>query len=125
MNKQTLIFVGILVSGAVVWRISERMSTDAISLAVGVFLGVMVAIPLCLLLMSKQRHQETPAKEPAASPAVVPQLVIVSQRIDKQIVVNQSEATEWQAWKISPDRIGTSNPLQQIEQDTAYPIEYK
>ena len=112
-TKKLAVITSILVLSGFIWRISERMSSDAISLAVGVFLGAMVAIPLCLVVMSRQSRQEPPAREPAASPAVVPQLVIVSQRIERQIVVNQSEA-----WKIS-------EPLQQIEQDTAYPIEYK
>lgn len=111
MNKHTLIFTGILVGGAIVWRITERMSTDAVGLAVGVFLGAMVAIPLCLIVMGQNRSQaqNTPAIPPAAA---APQLVIISQQIDKQLMVNNG-----QAWKIPQPA--------EIETDTAYPIEYK
>ena len=116
MSKQSLIFTSILVSGAIVWRISERLSSDAVGLAVGVFLGVLAAVPICFVLMSQNRHREAqnmPDRKRELSPPATPAIVIISQKIDKQVMINQGEA-----WRIS-------EPLQQVEEDTAYPIEYK
>ncbi len=115
MNKQTLIFTGILVSGGIVWRISERLSPDAVGLAVGVFLGAMVAIPLCYVVMSQNRRREAynePDREKQITAPASPQLVIISQQIDKQVMVNNG-----QAWKIPQPA--------EIETDQAYPIEYR
>lgn len=114
MNKQTLIFTVILVVGAIVWRISERLSSDAVGLAVGVFLGALVAVPIVYIVMSQNRHRESqaPERKERISPPASPALVIISQQIDKQVMINQGEA-----WRISKPA--------EIESDEAYPIEYK
>ena len=127
MNKNTLIFTGILVSGVIVWRVSERLSSDAVGLAVGVFLGVLAAVPICFVLMSNSRRREAEYQasvyrqmndqKERISPPAVPQIVIISQTVDKQIMVT-GDSTKWEAWR-SPQAVG------QIEEDTAYPIEYK
>lgn len=48
-----LVFIGI---GA--WRISERLSADAIGMALGVLFGVMAGIPVALLVLASARRRD-------------------------------------------------------------------
>lgn len=48
-----LVFVGIIA-----WRIGESLSSDAISMAVGVLFGVLAGIPTALLVLVGGRRQE-------------------------------------------------------------------
>jgi len=48
-----LIFVGVTA-----WRISERLSADAIGMALGVLFGVLAGIPVALLVLASARRRE-------------------------------------------------------------------
>lgn len=49
--------------GTAGWRIGESLSSDALSMAVGVLFGVLAGIPTALLVMSSGRRRETSATE--------------------------------------------------------------
>ncbi len=49
-----LIFVGVTA-----WRISERLSADAIGMALGVLFGVLAGIPVALLVLASARRRDT------------------------------------------------------------------
>jgi hypothetical protein len=49
-----LIFVGVTV-----WRISERLSADAIGMALGVLFGVLAGLPVALLVLASARRRES------------------------------------------------------------------
>lgn len=48
-----LIFVGVTA-----WRISERLSADAIGMALGVLFGVLAGLPVALLVLASARRRE-------------------------------------------------------------------
>lgn len=48
-----LVFVGVAA-----WRISERLSADAIGMALGVLFGVLAGIPVALLVLASARRRE-------------------------------------------------------------------
>lgn len=49
-----LVFVGVAA-----WRISERLSADAIGMALGVLFGVLAGIPVALLVLASARRRES------------------------------------------------------------------
>ncbi|MCB9138804.1 MAG: hypothetical protein H6642_10700 [Caldilineaceae bacterium] len=49
----TAIFVGVIA-----WRIGERLSSDAISMGLGVIFGVMAGVPTAILVMAGNRRRE-------------------------------------------------------------------
>lgn len=59
--KKFLIGSAILLAALAAWRISEHMSSDAISMGIGVVLGVFAGVPAALILMlgsrSRREHQ--------------------------------------------------------------------
>ena len=48
-----LVFVGVAA-----WRISERLSADAIGMALGVLFGVLAGVPVALLVLASSRRRE-------------------------------------------------------------------
>lgn len=54
-------FMGVtalIIVGVAAWRITDGMSSDAISMAVGVMFGVMAGLPAALLVMASGRRRE-------------------------------------------------------------------
>lgn len=45
--------------GVAAWRISERLSADAIGMALGVLFGVMAGIPVALLVLASSRRRDS------------------------------------------------------------------
>ena len=60
----TAIFVGVIA-----WRIGERLSSDAISMGLGVIFGVMAGVPAALLVMASGRRREERAEQQARPPS--------------------------------------------------------
>lgn len=48
-----LVFVGVAA-----WRISERLSADAIGMALGVLFGVLAGVPVALLVLASSRRRD-------------------------------------------------------------------
>lgn len=55
----------LLFAGMMVWRISERLSMDAIGMALGVLFGVLAGIPVALLVVAAQRRPTYEERPPA------------------------------------------------------------
>lgn len=55
----SLLFFG----GFLVWRITERLSADALGLATGVILGILAGLPVALLLMAASRRRNCEDEE--------------------------------------------------------------
>ncbi|MCB0045941.1 MAG: hypothetical protein H6642_18230 [Caldilineaceae bacterium] len=65
------LFVFILAVGllAFVWQIVNRLSADAIGMAMGVLFGVMAGVPAALLVMASGRRREERAEQQARPPS--------------------------------------------------------
>ena len=59
--KKLLILTCLLFVAIVAWRISERLSADAIGMALGVMFGVLAGIPTALLVLASARRREQDA----------------------------------------------------------------
>ena len=65
-----VVLIALLVFVAVAgWRVGGGLSSDAVSMAVGVFFGVLAGIPTALLVMAGSRRREGVGDAGSASPA--------------------------------------------------------
>jgi Zn-dependent protease with chaperone function len=48
----------LLVGGFVAWRIGESLSSDAISMGLGIFFGMLAGVPASLLVLAATRRRE-------------------------------------------------------------------
>ena len=78
--KKLLGLACLVLVGTVGWRIGNQLSSDAISMALGVFFGVLAGIPAALLVLaSDRRHQSRqathaygmPQQPPPSQPPVI------------------------------------------------------
>ncbi len=58
--KQFLGLAGLVLIGTVGWRIGDALSSDAISMALGIFFGILAGIPAALLVLAAERQREHP-----------------------------------------------------------------
>lgn len=56
--KRLFFLILLLFVGVTVWRISERLSADAIGMALGVLFGVLAGIPVALLVLASARRRD-------------------------------------------------------------------
>ncbi len=57
MKKLFLVFLLVFV-GVAAWRIGGRLSSDALSMAIGLLLGVIAGVPAALLMLAGNRRRE-------------------------------------------------------------------
>ena len=62
--KKLFAVAALILAGVVAWRVIHNLSSDAISMALGMFLGVVAGIPTALLLLSSSRHPRRHAQQP-------------------------------------------------------------
>jgi hypothetical protein len=55
--RGTFILSVLLFLGFMAWRLTERLSADALGLATGVFLGVLAGVPVALLVLAATRRR--------------------------------------------------------------------
>lgn len=55
--KRILILIILVFVGSAGWRIGNTLSSDAISMAVGIFFGVLAGIPAALLVLASERRR--------------------------------------------------------------------
>lgn len=55
--RQFMGLAALIMVGVAAWRVTDGMSSDAISMAVGVLFGVIAGIPAALLVMASGRRQ--------------------------------------------------------------------
>lgn len=56
--KRILLLLLLLVGSVVVWRLGERLSADALGMAIGIVLGVLASIPASLMIVASGRRRE-------------------------------------------------------------------
>lgn len=61
--KRLFFLVLLVFVGVAVWRIGERLSSDAIGMALGVLFGVLAGIPVALLVLASARRRDSWAEE--------------------------------------------------------------
>lgn len=56
--KQILVFAILVVGGVAAWQIGESLSSDAISMGLGIFFGMLAGLPAALLVLAASRRNE-------------------------------------------------------------------
>lgn len=77
-----LIIVCVLLGGA--WWVAERLSSDAIGLALGVIFGVLSILPGAMLAGASNRRRADHRQPPAWKPPPAATVLIVERLIDAQ-----------------------------------------
>lgn len=76
--KNFILLCLFLFVGVAGWQIGQKLSSDAVSMAVGVLFGCMAGIPAALLVLVSQRST-SPAPPPASPPAPAnPTLIVLA-----------------------------------------------
>lgn len=57
--KRLFFLVLLCFVGIATWRITERLSADAIGMALGVLFGVLAGVPVALLMLASSRRRES------------------------------------------------------------------
>lgn len=82
--RRILLLSLLIVGGVVVWRLGERLSADALGMAVGIVLGVLAGIPASLIIVaSGRRHEEeneqvTRARPEPLQPVYQPPVIVLA-----------------------------------------------
>ncbi len=64
-KMRQILVLGVLVAGGVLaWRIGETLSSDAISMGLGIFFGMLAGLPAALLVMAASRRHEYVEQRP-------------------------------------------------------------
>jgi hypothetical protein len=59
MSTKNILLIGLLVFVTTLgWRISERLSADAIGMGIGMAFGIMAGVPVALLVMAAGQRRE-------------------------------------------------------------------
>lgn len=56
--RRIVLLLLLLVGSTVIWRLGERLSADALGMAIGIVLGVLAGIPASLLIVASARRRE-------------------------------------------------------------------
>jgi hypothetical protein len=56
--RGTVVLCMLLFFGFLAWRLTERLSPDALGLAIGVLLGILAGLPVALLLLAANRRRD-------------------------------------------------------------------
>lgn len=65
--KQILVFVLLVIGGVLAWQIGESLSSDAISMGLGIFFGMLAGLPAALLVMAASRRNEYADRDRASA----------------------------------------------------------
>lgn len=80
--KQLTMLTLLIIAGALAWLLSDRLSSDALGLAVGMVFGVSAGIPTALLVMATQRrgrpNDEDDDPRPIRPPTYAPPVIVVT-----------------------------------------------
>lgn len=61
--KQVLVFALLVIGGVFAWQIGESLSSDAISMGLGIFFGMLAGLPAALLVLAASRRSENSDRE--------------------------------------------------------------
>jgi hypothetical protein len=87
MTTKNILLIGFLAFvTALGWRISERLSADAIGILLGVVFGALAIFPTMLILLNVNRQQGAPPVYPQLSQ---PPIIIVSGQPERQVIESE------------------------------------
>lgn len=55
---KSLLALFMLIGGAVLWRLCDGLSSDAVAMALGVLFGILALLPVCILLMASVGNRQ-------------------------------------------------------------------
>jgi len=61
--KQILVFAVLIFGGVFAWQIGESLSSDAISMGLGIFFGMLAGLPAALLVLAASRRNDYTERE--------------------------------------------------------------
>lgn len=77
MQPKTVAFlIALVFVGALAWMIFSRLSSDAVSMALGVMFGVLGGVPTAILVIASGRRHE-PSRPPQQAQAPQPPVIII------------------------------------------------
>lgn len=100
MFKRFLIGAGVVFFIAIGWQVGDKLSPDALGMAVGLVFGVMATIPAALLVLAATHRPDQPH---------------ISHRAPPQISTEQRALMEAAYWRGQADAMRQQQPT-----DTAY-----
>lgn len=68
--KRFVVVAVLLFCAAAGWSVGQRLSSDALSMAIGVVFGILAGIPAALLVMAASRRNDRPSEIPKRMDAV-------------------------------------------------------
>ncbi|CAN5391675.1 hypothetical protein BH10CHL1_BH10CHL1_46410 [soil metagenome] len=66
--KRLIILMGLVFVAVAGWRIADRLSSDALGMAIGVLFGIVAGIPAALLLLASSKRRAETEDTPRANP---------------------------------------------------------
>ena len=84
MAIAALIFIGVLA-----WKVGERLSHDALTMALGMLFGVMAGVPAALMVIAAQRREMESSRrndyrQPTLPAPTTPPYLIVSRAAERR-----------------------------------------
>lgn len=104
---KSIVTIGmLLIGGFVAWRIGETLSSDAVSMALGIFFGMAAGIPAALMVMAAARRSEyveadrydRRTAQSYSSSAQPPVIVVSAQGLPQQSGAPASPTMELPLW---------------------------
>jgi hypothetical protein len=56
--KGFVLIIGMMLLGVMGWRVGSQISSDAVSMAVGVMFGVLAGVPMALMVLASSRRRQ-------------------------------------------------------------------
>ncbi len=66
--KRLIILMALVFVAVAGWRIGDRLSSDALGMAIGVLFGIVAGIPTALLLLASSRRRSEAEDSPRSNP---------------------------------------------------------
>lgn len=65
--RRFMVFAVLIIGGVFAWQIGESLSSDAISMGLGIFFGMLAGLPAALLVLAASRRNEYVERERSAT----------------------------------------------------------
>lgn len=96
--KQTTLLCLLVFVGVAGWKIGDKLSADALGMAVGVLFGMLAGIPAALLVLASNRLREMqqPPAPPTPPARQLPPVIVLTGASPQRGYQRQLTAQEWQ-----------------------------
>ena len=106
--KRTIGLMGLVFAGIVAWRVVDGLSSDALSMGIGVLCGVLAGVPMALLVLaSTRRSVERPTAHAAEYGMGYPRY---QQQPPVIVVTGNGQTPQGQGWGGAPYPPGLPSP---------------